>query len=97
MWDNKEYKDYANITKGFTDVLNAFAGDDRTRTYDFWKTLRKANTDYLALDVAGDSTFGEFMLHEYGIQLYFDEDGQILSKFDIVDEKTYLFFVLKYS
>jgi hypothetical protein len=89
-----------NVTNDIVDELTKVPQqylDDRKKTYNFWKTLRTANKDYLALDLCGDGTFGEFILHNYGIQLYFDDGGAIKAHFDIVDEQKHLLFVLKYS
>jgi hypothetical protein len=89
-----------NVTNDFVDGLLDECQkslDERTKTYDFWKTLRKANKDYLALDVNGEGTFREFLLHNYGIQLYFDDNGNITAHFDIVDEQKHLMFVLTYA
>jgi hypothetical protein len=77
------------------DITSYYA--ERRKTYDFWRTLRKANADYLKLDTMGDGTFGEFILYNYGIQLYFDDAGNIKAHFDIVDEQKHLIFVLKYA
>jgi hypothetical protein len=93
---SNEMKDLADLTNKFaTDLSNS--KDERQKTYDFWKTLRKANKDYLALDVNSEGTFGEFLLHNYGIKLYFDDDGAIKAHFDIVDEHKHLMFVLTYA
>jgi hypothetical protein len=89
-----------NVTNDFVDELVRQKKeylDDRMKTYDFWKTLRKANVDYLNLDVNGEGTFGEFILYNYGIQLFYDNDGAIKAHFDVVDEQKHLLFVLKYS
>jgi hypothetical protein len=89
-----------NVTNDFIDEMAKQRDailDDRKKTYDFWKTLRKANDDYLSIDVAGDGTFKEFMLYNYGIQLFYDENGNIAAHFEITDEHKHLLFVLKYS
>jgi hypothetical protein len=96
MYGSKDMKAIADLTNEFATALTDSI-DDRMKTYDFWKTLRTANKDYLALDVAGDGTFGEFLLYNYGIQLHFDDSGAIKAHFDIVDEHKHLLFVLKYS
>ena len=84
------------MTKGFTELVNQQL-DDRLKTYSFWKSLKKANSDYLKIDVAGDGTFVEFMKYNYGVQLYTDTMGNYTSKFDVIDEHQYLMFMLKYA
>jgi hypothetical protein len=95
---SKDMRELANSSDEYVNnLVKEWDIDTRAKTYDFWKTLRKANKDYLALDVNGEGTFGEFLLHNYGIQLYFDDDGAIKSHFDIVDEHKHLMFVLTYA
>jgi hypothetical protein len=103
---SKDMRELSNATNEFVNNINELAKehqhrldelDKRAKTYDFWKSLKKAQREYLHLDVNGDGTFGEFMLYEYGIQLYFDGDNYIKPDFDIVDEHKHLLFVLKYT
>jgi len=63
----------------------------------FWSALKKTREEY---DATRDSNkadgFVEYMRDTYGVQLYFNNEGNIEQKFDIVDEQKYLFFRLKY-
>ena len=60
----------------------------------WWEMLRKAQIEYNA--TGGDKANFQFWLTEhYGLQIYYDYDG-ILPNHDIVDEKKYLLFQLKY-
>ena len=84
---------FRGVTQDVIDELNQLR-DNRDRTYNFWRLLKKA--DYLQIDVNGDGTFREFLEANYGVKLYVDDAGQYLSNFDIVDEQKHLMFELKY-
>jgi hypothetical protein len=87
---------YSNLETRLDTILGN-VNDDRIKKYDFWKALKKANDDYLSIDIYGDGTFSEFVLYNYGIQLHFNSDGQIIANVDVVDEQKHLLFVLKYT
>ena len=73
------------------DRVNTVLGDDGN----WWELLRKAQLEYGA--AGGDKADFQFWLTEpYGIRIYYDYDG-ILPNHDIVDEKKYFLFKLKYA
>jgi hypothetical protein len=73
------------------DRVNTVLGDDGS----WWELLRKAQLEYGA--AGGDKADFQFWLTEdYGIRIYYDYDG-ILPNHDIVDEKKFFLFKLKYT
>lgn len=94
----KEEKRLIEATKGFVDVLDELKPENKEKTYNFWKSLRKANIDFSKTQI-GD--FDEFMLETYGIKLYRVNDQTNISgyaaEFDVADDHKYLMFKLKYA
>ena len=73
------------------DRVNTIVGDDGR----WWELLRKAQLEYGA--AGGDKADFQFWLTDnYGIRIYYDYDG-ILPNHDIVDEKKFFLFKLKYT
>ena len=73
------------------DRVNTVLGDDGS----WWELLRKAQLEYGA--AGGDKADFQFWLTDnYGIRIYYDYDG-ILPNHDIVDEKKFFLFKLKYT
>ena len=61
----------------------------------WWEMLRKAQVEYSK--TKGVPSEFQFWLEElYGLKIYYDYDG-ILPNHDIVDQKKYLLFKLKYA
>lgn len=83
--------------RGWTDLIDSNLNGNRSGTYDFWKSLKKANRDYLDIDVNADGTFVEFMKYNYGVQLHLDDTGNIKAQYEIINEQQHLMFMLKYS
>jgi hypothetical protein len=62
----------------------------------WWASIAKCQEEYK--ETGGDPVDFQFWLTErYGIKIYYDVDIGILPNYDIVDEKKYLFFKMKYS
>ena len=61
----------------------------------YWGILKKIRTEYLANSTQEQFDFSEYMEKNYGIKMNI-VDGQITDKYDIVDEKLYIFFLLKW-
>lgn len=78
----------------------------RKKRWDYWGALKNIRGEYydsLAPNVLAAirdeldlNKFGEFVREKYGIQLIV-VDGRITDKFDIVDEKLYTYFLLKWK
>ena len=71
--------------------------------YRYWRMLKRAKADYLDLTYHAsveytltDSDFYYYLQHNYGLKPQII-DGKIGEFFDVVDEKKYMLFVLKYS
>ena len=95
---SEEMKQLAEKTNWIADELEmAKARDQRDKTYDFWKTLRKVNNEYQNLDVMGEGTFREYLEYHYGVRIYLNEAGQIQANYDVVDEQLFLIFKLKHT
>ena len=71
--------------------INTIVGDDGQ----WWELLQKAELDYRATG-ASKVDFQFWLTEHYGLRIYYDYDG-ILPNHDIVDEKKYFLFKLKYA
>lgn len=64
-----------------------------------WHRLRLAKEDYYGIYDRLTETTPEFYDHlqkQYGLKLDFDSGGNISDTYQIVDEKKYMLFILKY-
>jgi hypothetical protein len=68
----------------------------RNTRWEYWGILKKIRTEALANSPQGQLDFVEYMKENYGIKMNMT-DGAISDKFDIVDEKLYTFFLLKWK
>lgn len=91
----------ANIPKDFQD----YDDDDpdieiRRRRFDYWKTLKNLRTEYLENHRIEDATeprlFLAWVEEKYGLRPKMFEN-HITDDYDIVDEKKYMIYVLKYG
>jgi hypothetical protein len=83
------------------DRIEDFDPDDpdievRRRRWDYWNTLKKIRTEALDNFPEGQFDFSEYVEKNYGIRMVI-VDGHITDTFDIVDEKLYTFFLLKWK
>jgi hypothetical protein len=63
----------------------------------FWTALKKVREEFDALrDSDQYDGFETYLRETYGVQLHFNNEGNIEQRVDIVDEQKYLFFRLKY-
>lgn len=72
----------------------------RNTRWEYWGILKKIRTEALAnspQEQLGQLDFVEYMKDNYGIKLHTKYNGAISDKFDIVDEKLYTFFLLKWK
>lgn len=84
--------------------LEDFDPDDpdikfRNNRWEYWDILKKIRTEALANSPQGQLgqfDFVEYMKDNYGIKLH-TINGAISDKFDVVDEKLYTFFLLKWK
>ena len=71
--------------------INTLAGDDGQ----WWELLQRAEFDYRATG-APKVDFQFWLTEHYGLKIYYDYDG-ILPNHDIVDEKKFFLFKLKFA
>ena len=72
------------------DRVNTVLGDDGL----WWELLQRAELDYRATGLP-KADFQFWLTDNWGLKIYYDYDG-ILPNHDVVDEKKYLLFKLKY-
>ncbi len=81
---------------------NFIEKDNKMRRLSHWKRLRDCRNEFFndntdaTLD-NGNNAFYYHLQHKYGIKLSFDNSGNITESYDVVDEKKYFFFLLKYT
>lgn len=73
----------------------------RKNRWNYWNILKDIRSEYLtnvdALQGQFDTDdFGTYVERNYGLKMDI-VDGRITDKFDIVDEKLYTFFILKWT
>jgi len=73
----------------------------RKKRWDYWGTLKKIRVEYMAtldqLQGQFDAyEFEEYVEKNYGIKMNMI-DGRITDKFEVVDEKLYTYFLLKWE
>ena len=73
------------------DRVNTVLGDDGL----WWELLQRAELDYRATGLP-KADFQFWLTDNWGLKIYYDYDG-ILPNHDVVDEKKYLLFKLKYA
>jgi hypothetical protein len=67
----------------------------RNTRWEYWGILKKIRTEEFP-QPQGQLDFVEYMKENYGIKIH-TINGAISDKFDIVDEKLYTFFLLKWK
>ena len=73
--------------------------EKKSRRFEHWHRLRLAKQDYYGIYDRLTETTPEFYQHlkkQYGIKLDFDSSGSITDTYQILDEKKYMLFILKY-
>jgi hypothetical protein len=78
--------------------MTVLEGNKRHRL-EHWHRLRLAKEDYYGIYDRLTETTPEFYQHlkkQYGIKLDFDNSGNITDTYQIIDEKKYMLFILKY-
>lgn len=73
----------------------------RKKRWNYWESLKKIRKEYMQdiadLDGQFDAyDFEEYVKENYGFKMNI-LDGNITDKFEIVDEKKYIFFILKFG
>jgi hypothetical protein len=92
----------SNIPKSFQDYdENDPEIEFRKKRFRYWELLKKVRKEYMeTLDVLTGQfdayDFEEYVENNYGFKLN-TMDGNITDKFEIVDEKKYIIFILKFG
>lgn len=75
----------------------------KTQRYQYWRMLRSARTEFLEVTGSGieyetwfDGAFRHYLSQKYGLQIGLI-DGKITAEYNILDEKKYLLFLMKFS
>lgn len=73
----------------------------RKNRWNYWNVLKDIRAEYIAecIERQGPfdtADFGRYVEQKYGIKMHIDY-GKITDKYDIVDEKLYTFFILKWK
>jgi hypothetical protein len=68
--------------------------DRKARRWKYWSAIRKLNAEFDTTN--SNLLFNQWVLQTFGIRIIYSNEGHITDSFTVVDEKKYLFFVLKY-
>jgi len=80
-------------------AIHDWEREKKSKRFEYWHRLRLAKEDYYGIYDRLTETTPEFYQHlkkQYGIKLDFDSSGNITDTYQIVDEKKYMLFILKY-
>ena len=74
---------------------------ERERRNSWWRELKVLREEYITLvdSVAGQfdvDDFDTFLASNFGIKINYDQSGNILSDYQIVDKNKHLIFLMKY-
>ena len=64
--------------------------------WNYWNILKKVRAEYLLNTEVDADDFSTYVERNYGFKMNI-VDGKITDKFDIVDERLYIFFLLKWN
>ena len=68
--------------------------DRKARRWKYWAAVRKLKADFDKED--SSLLFNQWMLQTFGIRIIYNNEGHLTENYEVIDEKKYLFFVLKY-
>ena len=71
--------------------------DQRKNRWNYWEALKKVRKEYMAQNSEFDAyDFEDYLLGQYGLRMNI-VNGNITDGYEIVDEKKYLIFLLKFQ
>ena len=71
--------------------------DFRKNRWNYWEALKKVRKEYMAQNKEFDAyDFEDYLIGQYGIRMNII-NGNITDGYEIVDEKKYLIFLLKFQ
>jgi hypothetical protein len=71
--------------------------DQRRNRWNYWEALKKVRKEYMTQNKEFDAyDFEDYLLGQYGLRMNI-VNGNITDGYEIVDEKKYLIFLLKFQ
>ena len=71
--------------------------DQRRNRWNYWEALKKVRKEYMAQNKDFDAyDFEDYLIGQYGLKMNI-VNGNITDGYEIVDEKKYLIFLLKFQ
>ena len=71
--------------------------DQRKNRWNYWEALKKVRKEYMAQNKDFDAyDFEDYLIGQYGVKMNI-VNGNITDGYEIVDEKKYLIFLLKFQ
>ena len=71
--------------------------DRRKNRWNYWEALKKVRKEYMSQNNEFDAyDFEDYLTGQYGLKMNI-VDGNITDGYEIVDEKKYLIFLLKFQ
>jgi hypothetical protein len=71
--------------------------DQRRNRWNYWEALKKVRKEYMAQNKEFDAyDFEDYLTGKYGLKMNI-VNGNITDGYEIVDEKKYLIFLLKFQ
>jgi hypothetical protein len=71
--------------------------EKRKNRWNYWEALKKVRKEYMDQNKEFDAyDFEDYLVGQYGLQMNI-VNGNITDGYDIVDEKKYLIFLLKFQ
>ncbi len=71
--------------------------NQRRNRWNYWEALKKVRKEYMAQNKEFDAyDFEDYLLGQYGLRMNI-VNGNITDGYEIVDEKKYLIFLLKFQ
>lgn len=61
------------------------------------KQLKICKQEFFELEISAEVEFYEYLQHMYGIKLHLDPLGNVLPDYNIIDERKFMMFKLKFS
>ena len=71
--------------------------DQRKNRWNYWEALKKVRKEFMAQNKEFDAyDFEDYLIGQYGLKMNI-VNGNITDGYEIVDEKKYLIFLLKFQ
>ncbi len=92
----------AEFIQSYMDLFPERWGDNQAARDRYWRMLKMAKLDYFKIvkELGNDPNDGSFYMYladTYGIKPILTNRGEITDKFEIVDAKKQMMFILKYG